>query len=119
MAIRQIAAPTLIVLGTCGIFAQSTANAPAFVSATIQPSNPFARGSGFRAVRNHIVVDNQTLKQSISMAYSLPGALVSGGSSWIDSARYDMVAEVPPGTPAPDGSSRWLSREHCPCFRRF
>src|ERR1700722_19209946 len=105
MTIRRIATATFLFLGAYGIFAQSTANPTAFVSATIQPSSPYARGSGFRAVRNHIVVDNQTLKQSISMAYSLPGALVSGGPSWIDSARYDMVAEVPPATPAAGGAS--------------
>src|SRR5580692_6700761 len=117
MTIRRITAPTLIFFGAYGILAQPTANPPAFVSATIQPSSPYARGSGFRAVRNHIVVDNQTLKQSISVAYNLPVALVSGGPSWIDSARYDMVAEVPPATPAAGGASPLALSVTLPMFQ--
>ena len=51
------------------------------------------------------------------LAYNLPVALVSGGPSWIGSARYDMVAEVPPVTPAAEGTSPMALARTLPMFQ--
>src|ERR1700733_13689304 len=104
MTIRRITAPTLIFLGAYGIFAQSTANPPAFVSATIQPSSPYARGILYSAAHNRFVVNNQTLRECIGLAYDLPFGLVSGGPAWISSVRYDMDAVPPPPPPTAETS---------------
>jgi uncharacterized protein (TIGR03435 family) len=96
MMFRRIAAVAFIFLMAHGIFAQSTANPPAFTGATIRPSSPYASGRSFRTAGGHFVVDNHTLQECIGMAYNLPSGLVSGGQGWTESTRYDMVADLPP-----------------------
>jgi uncharacterized protein (TIGR03435 family) len=116
MTIRRITAPTLIFFGAYGIFAQSTANPPAFVSATIQPSSPYARGISYSAAHNHFVVNNQTLQECIGLAYDLPFGLISGGPAWISSVRYDIVA-APPAPAATGGASPLAVVRDLPMFQ--
>ena len=112
---RRIFAVAFIFFGAHEIFAQSTANPPAFVSATIQPSSPYARGISYSAAHNHFVVNNQTLQECIGLAYDLPFGLISGGPAWISSLRYDMVA-VPPAPPATGGTSPLALVRDLPMF---
>jgi uncharacterized protein (TIGR03435 family) len=93
---RRIAAVAFIFLMAYWTFAQSPATPPAFIGATIKPSSPYASGRSFRTAGGHFVVDNHTLQECIGMAYNLPSGLVSGGPTWTESTRYDMVADLPP-----------------------
>ena len=88
----------IIVAG--GMFAQSPAARPAFDAfevATIKPTPPDYQGGRFIAMQSaHLFgAKNYTLKSLVGAAYNLTPRAVSGGPSWIDSDRYDIVAKTP------------------------
>jgi uncharacterized protein (TIGR03435 family) len=49
----------------------------------------------------YVRVHNASLRKLIGVAYGLPDSVVSGGSSWVDSDRFDIVAQL---TPSPRDS---------------
>ena len=68
-------------MSTSGIVAQSTPSS-ASAGSMIRISSPFASGSRVhREPPSHLVVDNETLRETIAFAYGLPAASVFGGAS--------------------------------------
>ncbi len=87
-------------MSTSGIVAQSTPSS-ASAGSMIRISSPFASGSRVhREPPSHLVVDNETLRETIAFAYGLPAASVFGGPAWVGSTRYDLVVETPVQTAA-------------------
>jgi uncharacterized protein (TIGR03435 family) len=88
-------------LAASGLFAQSPPSRPTFDEfevATIKPSNLDWPGGG-RYMRmqtaHQFVARNYTLRVILAAAYNLTPRAVSGGPAWIDSDRFDIVAEAP------------------------
>lgn len=99
-----------VMLGIIGL-AQSqnvTPKPSEFEVATIKRSRPDARGRNFRFIDAHRwTANNQTLKECIAHAYTLPPELISAGPGWVDSDRYDIVA-VEPGETRPSTEQNML-----------
>ncbi len=87
-----------VVLAIAGL-AQSQNIAPIpseFEVATIKPSRPDTGFRNFRFIDAHRwTANNQTLKECIAHAYTLPSELISGGPAWVSSDKYDIVAAEP------------------------
>jgi len=73
----------------------ATAEAPAtFEVASIKPGDPGARGVMIRyAPGGRFTAKGTTLKSLIAIAYGVREFQISGGPSWIGSARYDIDAK--------------------------
>ncbi len=76
---------------------EQTANAPAkeFEVASIKPSAP--GGGGVRmqiSPGGRLNASGVTTKMLIAQAYNVKDFQISGGSSWINSERYDLVAKA-------------------------
>jgi uncharacterized protein (TIGR03435 family) len=90
----------LTVLSVCGIFAQSPAARPAFDAfevATIKLTPlDWSGGRFIRMQSGHrFVAKNHALKTLIAAAYNLTPRAILGAPSWVDSDRYDILAEAP------------------------
>lgn len=81
----------LAFLTCCGaILAQ-----PHFEVASIKPAPPGGRGMYIRnSPGGRVEMTNMTLKEMIVIAYRIQPYQVSGGPSWIDSARFDVAAKA-------------------------
>jgi uncharacterized protein (TIGR03435 family) len=81
------------------VFAQSPAVRPAFDEfevATIKPADINSPGRWIRMQSaNRFYAKNHTLKTLIQAAYNLTPRAVSGGPSWVDSDRYEILAKTP------------------------
>jgi uncharacterized protein (TIGR03435 family) len=81
--------------------AQSPAGRPAFDAfevATIKPTTlDWPAGGRFMRMQTaHIfVAKNYTLRVILAAAYNLTPRAISGGPAWVDSDRYDILAEAP------------------------
>ena len=104
--IRTFARVTVLALLSTPIFAQSAANpaaaAPTFQIADVHPSParrfPFVEGS--LALRGDRLVYHQaTMLDLIAAAYGLDPGLVTGGPSWLETNRFEIIAKAPPTTP--------------------
>src|ERR1700689_4952400 len=91
----------VIVLAASGLLAQAPASRPvfdAFEVATIKPTT-LDWPSGGRYIRmqtaHQFVARNYTLRVILAAAYNLTPRAVSGGPEWVDSDRYDILAEAP------------------------
>jgi uncharacterized protein (TIGR03435 family) len=86
-------------IGATGVFAQLPAIRPApgaFEVATIKPTAPDWQGGAYFTMQggHRFVVQNYTLKSLVGAAWNLPTRLISGGPTWVDSERFDIVAET-------------------------
>ncbi len=71
---------------------------PAFEVATIKPSNPEAQGQGINVNRSgDFTTRNTPLSELIKFCYGVHGKQVTGGPSWLESERFDILAK--PDTP--------------------
>jgi uncharacterized protein (TIGR03435 family) len=71
-------------------------NAPAFEVATIKPSNPETRSSGFYINDDSIELTNMPLTVLLQFAYNLNSGSVDqiiGGPPWMGSSRFDINAK--------------------------
>lgn len=98
--VRGLVAAVLAVAAS-GLQGQTTAPRPvfqAFEVATVKPVDPdhpeSARYYRMQGADRFVVV-NYTLKLLIAAAYDLNPRTISGGPSWVDSAKYDIVAKTP------------------------
>ena len=82
------------------ISAQEAAKNPAFEAADVHVSAPGASGERNISPDGRMEFHGATLLGLISFAYSMQPERVSGGPSWIDVDRYDVIAKAAPGTPA-------------------
>jgi uncharacterized protein (TIGR03435 family) len=85
------------------VFAQSPDHRPAFDAfdvATIKPAPPEEQGRFIRMQSAHrFFAKNYTLKALLGAAYNLTPRAISGGPSWIDSDKYDVLASTPGDVP--------------------
>jgi uncharacterized protein (TIGR03435 family) len=85
-----------------GATAQSDTR-PEFEVASIKPAAPGARGTFIRMAPGGTVnITNMPLKEMIVLAWRVQPFQISGGPTWLDSARYDISAK-PENSPQPGG----------------
>jgi uncharacterized protein (TIGR03435 family) len=91
--IRSFAAATfLVLLGQPKLLTQPSE----FEVSTIKPASPTANGMTFGFPGPHrFTANNHTLKECVGFAYNLSPRLIVGGPAWIETDRYDIVAEIP------------------------
>jgi uncharacterized protein (TIGR03435 family) len=70
---------------------------PAFEAADVHVSPPGATESGGFLPGGRVEFRATTLLRLIGVAYSVPPDRVSGGPSWIDTDRFDLIAIAPAG----------------------
>ena len=90
----------LFLLTAGAVFCQTPAAAPAFEVASVKPAPPPTPGSiNVRMGGDPGMVDykNVSLKIVIALAYEMQEFQVSG-PDWIDGARFDILAKVPPNS---------------------
>jgi len=79
--------------------AQSRPKFDAFDVATIKPAGldgPAAQGRWIRMESaNRFVAHNHAVRTLIAAAYDLPPEAISGGASWVDSTRWEILAKTP------------------------
>src|SRR5690348_14944090 len=80
------------------------AKVPHFEVASVKVNNSSAITIGWRVEPGRFAATNVTLKQLISTAYGppeqpLPDYEMSGGPSWIATARFDVIATAPGAAP--------------------
>jgi uncharacterized protein (TIGR03435 family) len=90
MTKARIAAISVLLWAVGGI-AQTPA--PAFEVASVKPSKAPAGHSGWHSRTGYVVLQNQTLKQLVQIAYHVKANQVSGGPKWCDSDRFDIEAK--------------------------
>jgi uncharacterized protein (TIGR03435 family) len=97
----KAAVAALIFAAASGMLAQSRATRPTFDSfevATIKPTTlDWPAGGRFMRMQtaHQFVARNYTLRVILAAAYNLTPRAVSGGPTWVDSDRYDILAEAP------------------------
>ena len=104
---RLLAAPIAVALVAtlATTVAAQTAPQPAFAVATIKYNRT---GDAAQSMRlqpgGRILVTNQPLRRLIVFAYSLQPQQLTGGPSWLDSDRFDILAQAEGNiSPAPPG----------------
>ena len=79
---------------------QVPAQTPSFEVASIKPTQGSPVNSGFRrASPGSLNATNVTLRFLIGYAYDVRDDQISGGPSWLDTDRYEIVAKPPAGPP--------------------
>jgi uncharacterized protein (TIGR03435 family) len=74
---------------------------PGIEVATIKPSDPNSQGKGVHPNGRHLVIQNYTLNDLISFAYSVQARQVVGAQDWFGSDRYDIdILPDIPGSPS-------------------
>ena len=101
MTERPAVALLIVAAAASGIIAQPPASRSgfdAFEVATVKPTT-LDWPSGGRYMRmqtaHQFVARNYTLRVILAAAYNLTPRAISGGPEWIDSDRYDILAEAP------------------------
>ena len=70
------------------------ADAPmVFEVATIRPSNPDVPGKIFTVKGRQFMTINTTVNDLISFAYDLHAGQITGGPAWLETEKYDVVAQ--------------------------
>ncbi len=112
-AILAVAAPVVIVRAQ----SQTTpASGPTFEVASIKPSDPSSRMIMLRnAPGGRFTANGITAKLLITQAYNVRDFQISGGPSWMDSARYDITATVA-GSSDSSGDLRTMSEDQRNAF---
>ena len=77
---------------TSGIHAQDSAAALKFEIVSIHPAPPDARGMGISPRGSRVQIRNATLKFLIQVGWNVQDFSISGGPSWLDERRWDIVA---------------------------
>jgi len=84
------------------LFSQSPAASPTFEVASVKPSKPGSPGPTLRIdPGGRFTAEGITLRNLITLAWHIRDEELSGAPSWIDSARYDIVAKPAHAVAAP------------------
>jgi uncharacterized protein (TIGR03435 family) len=73
---------------------------PEFEVVSVKPGDPASKGSSWGAPPGRVTARNITLKGLILTAYHLNEYQLESGPQWMDSARFDIDAKLPPGAPS-------------------
>lgn len=97
---RQCILACSLFLLSSAAFGQQAEPLPAFevadVHASARTTNPFMRGGIIRGGR--LEIRTATILDLISTAYGMDASRISGGPSWLNSDRFDILAGAPPTT---------------------
>jgi uncharacterized protein (TIGR03435 family) len=75
--------------------AQQPAGTKAFEVVSLKPSDPAMRGlSYYTRPGGRLIAKNVSLRRLIDLAYRMKAFQVSGGPTWIDSARFDIEGKA-------------------------
>jgi len=99
MQVNVCAGLALLTAGV--VFSQTVAAPPAFEVASVKPAPPPTEGKFMVQMGGDpgmVDYKNVSLKTLIARAYEMKDYQVSG-PDWLDSARFDVVAKIPPNTP--------------------
>jgi uncharacterized protein (TIGR03435 family) len=95
---RATIAASLVVLGATAVSAQPPTGAPAFEVASIKVNKSRDSFKGVQVQRGQFIITNLTLRELIGTAYEIAPPLrkarMTGGPSWMDADRFDIVAKV-------------------------
>src|ERR1700681_4418444 len=74
--------------------------AQSFEVATIKPGDPDVRAGRFIRMQSthQFQARNHALRTLIAAAYNLSPKAISGGPAWVDSEKFDIIAETPGDT---------------------
>lgn len=99
-AFRSLACTVCLIAIAAIMSMAATRDFDSFEVATIKPTRPDWSGGRFFRMQsaNQFVARGYTLRVLISAAYNLNPKAVSGGSAWVDSERYDILARTPGDT---------------------
>jgi uncharacterized protein (TIGR03435 family) len=101
---RAVAATTLVTMIAIIGHAQPRPAFDAFDVATIKPAGLDAQGRWIRMESaNRFVAHNHAVRTLVAAAYDLSPEAISGGPSWVDADRWEILAKTPGDVrPAPD-----------------
>jgi len=89
-----VAALLVVTVGAVG-WAQSRPQFDAFEVATIKPAgDELGRWIRMQSA-NRFVAHNHAVRTLVAAAYDLPPEAISGGPSWVDSDRWEILAKTP------------------------
>jgi uncharacterized protein (TIGR03435 family) len=101
--LRAFACITFAAVSASVLFGQSNDTKPTFDLADVHSSphttnaNPFVTGGVLRLGRYDL--RKATMLDLITMAYGMDPQMVLGGPNWLETDRFDIVAQAPQGTP--------------------
>jgi uncharacterized protein (TIGR03435 family) len=95
----------VLVWAVSSAFGQAPVTLPAFEVASVKPSDPTAEISMNRS-GNRFTTSNTSLEMLVLWAYDIRNDRLFGKPKWLDSVRYDVVANAPEETPPPGCYSR-------------
>lgn len=101
--VKMSASSTWIVLAAiwpAALTAQSTASAR-LEAATIKPHNPDLQGFGVAIRGRRLTGVNVSVSSLMTFAFTLHPRQIVDGPGWIESERFDIVAEAAEGDPTP------------------
>lgn len=82
-------------LAWIGLLGQNIEQQAAFDVATVKPANPKVEEASIRRSGTRLTVSGYTPRMLIQWAWDVRGDRLIGQSRWLDSARYDIVAQAP------------------------
>jgi uncharacterized protein (TIGR03435 family) len=85
----------VVILAASGARAQDRPATPVFEVAAIKPHNPADAGGGFSFQHGRLSISNTWVRLLITSAYGVKDFQISGGPNWIDSERFDVLAQAP------------------------
>jgi uncharacterized protein (TIGR03435 family) len=106
---RAIAGAGLAVIMACGAFGQTAAAPPSFEVASIKAAAPPVGGKLMIRMGGdpgRADYSNVSLRDIIRQAYGVKDYQISG-PDWLNSARFDIVAKIPDGTPKDQVPLMW------------
>jgi bla regulator protein blaR1 len=103
--------PAAILLAALAAFGQDAPKRLEFEVASIKPADPNTRGSHLRLeAGERFTAQNVNLRQLITTAYEIQDFQLTGGPDWIDTQRWDIVAN-PETSSALAGDPRQLNSD--------
>lgn len=88
------------------VVSRAQTQSPEFEVASVKPANGGPEGVWNEGSHERVRMLNLTLKSIVANAYNLKDYAVDG-PAWIDSARFDIVAKIPPEVAKLSERQRW------------
>src|SRR5580704_16752369 len=95
--LRRVLPSALLALGLSWmvLLGQATEQPAAFEVASIKPANPQVDEASIRRSGTRLTIRGYTPRMLILWAYDVRDDRLIGQSKWLESARYDIVAQAP------------------------